>query len=249
VVARNRKTDKGEKMKKKIIMLIITLCFITQLRSESVDVNHFLLCPSVNGISGFVYIPSAYVLPSNTVSLGLHRFEFKANYALFNMLEAGLYFDFSYSSNLIDILKAGKFNIKFHFLDEEPYFISMAAGIQKAPLNIFEKTQDENFNLYIVISKKIMDANITIGFNKNLTGLDPDITDCGFLVGLSKVIYDTVLIVAEYNNGIYNAGFKISMNSNITIDIFIKDIGKLNMADSFGGFLRNYFVFGINYIQ
>lgn len=236
-------------MKKGFLILVILMFFIVRAGSESVDVRHFLLCPSVNGISGFAYIPSAYVLHSNKLSLGLHRFEFKANYGLFDMLEAGIYFDFSYSSNLFDILKAGKLNIKFRFLDEEQYFISFATGIKKCPLNVFEKIQDENFDFYLVASKKISDADITIGLEKNLTGFDPDIADVGLLVVLSKVIYDTILLVAEYERGIYNAGFKISMNSSVTIDVFVKDIGRLSIANSFGDFLRSYFIFGIDYIQ
>jgi len=236
-------------MKKNLFIFILALCFVIYSQAEGVDVNHFLLCPSVNGISGIAYIPSAYVLHSNVLSLGLHRFEFKVNYGLFDMLEAGIYVDFSYSSNLVDILKASKFNVKLRFLDEEQFFLSFAAGIEKCPLNVFEKTQDENFNLFLVVSRKITDANITIGLKKNLTGLDPDITDIGLVAALSKVIYDTILLVAEYERGNYNAGFKISMNSNITIDVFIRDIGRLSVANSFGDFLRNNFIFGIDYIQ
>ncbi len=236
-------------MKKIFLIFIIVFFFTIGAGAESVDVRHFLFCPSVNGISGFAYIPSAYVLHSNILSLGLHRFEFKANYGLFDILEVGLYVDFSYSSNLIDILKASKFNAKFHFLDEEQFFISLATGIEKCPLNVFEKTQDENFNLYFIVSRNITDANITIGMKKNLSGLDPHITDIGFVVALSKVIYDTILLVTEYDRGNYNAGFKISMNSNITIDVFVRDIGRLSVTNSFGDFLRSNFIFGIDYIQ
>lgn len=230
--------------------IVILLLFLNNFaNSQSVDIKHFLLNPSINGISGFAYIPSAYVIPSNKLTLGLHRFEFKANYGLFDMIETGIYFDFSYSSDLIDILKAGKINLKLYLLDEEKFFISFAAGIEKCPLNVFEKKIDENFNLYFVVSKNIVDADITAGLKKNLTGLDPSITDVGFVVALSKVIYDTMLLILEYNCDSYNAGFKISMNSNITIDFFIKDIGGLSTANSFGNFLRSNFIFGIDYIQ
>lgn len=236
-------------MKKWFLIVAIVFFFIVRVDSQSVDVRHFLLCPSVNGISGFAHIPSAYVLHSNTLSLGLHRFEFKANYGLFDMLEAGIYFDFSYSSNLIDILKAGKLNIKFHFLDEEQFFISFATGIKECPLNVFEKIQDKNFDFYFVISKKITDANITLGLEENLTSFNQDIANVGILVAISKVIYDTILLVAEYERGICNVGLKISMNSNITIDVFVKDIGRLSFANSFGDFLQSNFIFGIDYLQ
>jgi hypothetical protein len=236
-------------MKKKILTFIIILFFAVNVNSESVDVRHFLLCPSVNGVSGFAYIPSAYVLPSNVLSLGLHKFEFEANYGLFEIFEAGLYFDFSYSSNLMDVIKAGRFNVKFHFLNEDPYFVSLAAGMKQCPLNVFDKIQDEDFNLYFVASKKINNANLTIGIERNLTGLDEKITDVGFISAISLVIYDTILFVTEYERNICNVGFKISMNSNITIDFFIKDIGRIGMTNSFGDFLENYFIFGIDYIQ
>lgn len=236
-------------MKKFFITFIIVLFSIASVNSQSVDVRHFLLCPSVNGISGFAFIPSAYVLASNRLSLGLHRFEFKANYGLFDMIEAGIYFDFSYSSNLIDILKAGKFNFKFNFLDEEQFFISFTAGIQKCPINIFEKVQDENFNLYVIASKRIANAGITVGLEKNLSGFNQDMAGISLISGISMVIYDTILLVGEYGTGKYNAGLKISMNSNITIDVFVKDIGKISSSNTFGDFLRSYFIFGINYIQ
>jgi len=236
-------------MKKKFLILIIILFFAVNANSESIDVRHFLLCPSVNGVSGFAYVPSAYVLPSNVLSLGLHKFEFEVNYGLFEMFEAGLYFDFSYSSNLIDILKEGRFNVKSRFLNEDTNFVSIAAGIQQCPLNIFDKIQDEDFNLYFVVSKKINNVNVTIGIERNLTGLDREITDVGFISGISMVIYDTILLVAEYERDIYNVGLKIGMNSNITIDFFIKDTARIGMTSSFGDFLKNYFIFGINYIQ
>ncbi|HPD19374.1 MAG TPA: hypothetical protein PLF61_06905, partial [Candidatus Goldiibacteriota bacterium] len=84
---------------------------------------------------------------------------------------------------------------------------------------------------------------------RNLTGLDREITDVGFISGISMVIYDTILLVAEYERDIYNVGLKIGMNSNITIDFFIKDTARIGMTSSFGDFLKNYFIFGINYIQ
>ncbi|MCX7698622.1 MAG: hypothetical protein N2114_04055 [Candidatus Goldbacteria bacterium] len=235
---------------KRIFITIITWMFFTvNVNTQSVDVEHFLRCPSVNGVSGFAYIPSVYVLHSNKFSLGLHRFEFKANYGLFDIIETGVYFDFSFSSSLFDILKNGKLNLKFQLLNEEQFFVSFTSGIEKCPLNMFEKVKDKNFNLYFVVSKKIIDAIITTGLEKNLSGFDPNLTDFGLFFAISKVIYDTILLVVEYKRDIYNAGFKISMNSNITIDFFIKNIDRLSIANSFGDFLQSYFIFGINYIQ
>ncbi|MCX8093575.1 MAG: hypothetical protein N3E50_05345 [Candidatus Goldbacteria bacterium] len=236
-------------MKRTFIIIITWIFFTVNINTQSVDVEHFLRCPSVNGVSGFAYIPSVYVLHSNKFSLGLHRFEFKANYGLFDILEAGVYFDFSSSSNLFDILKNGKLNLKLQLLNEEQFFLSSVIGIEQCPLNIFEQIIDEDCNIYFAVSKKILDASITVGLEKNLTGLDPDITDAGFFIAVSKVIYDTILLVAEYERGIYNGGFKISMNSNITIDFFVRNINKLSVANSFGDFLQNYFIFGIDYIQ
>jgi hypothetical protein len=63
------------------------------------------------------------------------------------------------------------------------------------------------------------------------------------------VINDTVLAIVEYNMGSFNAGIKISMNSNINVELFFSEIGKVSGRGTLGDFLQRNFIFGITYIQ
>jgi hypothetical protein len=233
-------------MKKIFAAILFCAALVPALDADAVDVMHFLVTPSYNGESGFLYAPCAYVAPQNTLTMGLHNFVFKADYGILNFLEAGLNFDFSSSSDILSILKAGDFNLKARVLKEEDYFVSAAAGLEKVPLNIFQKADGRDFNGYAVISKKIDDMDASVGLKKNFEG----VRQTSYLIAdLSKVISDTILAVIEYDTGKYNAGIKISLNSNINVEFYIRDLAHIGDSQELGTFMKQDFVFGITYIQ
>jgi len=236
-------------MKRIIITAAITLTMFSSVSAEAVDVNHFLICPSTAGVSGFIYNPSAYVLPHMVLSLGLHRFIFTGNVGLFDIVEAGIIVNFAHSSDVWEIAKSTDFNLKARILKEEEAFVSFAAGIERFPINVFEPFPPGEFKLYMVVSKKVTDMNFTVGVKKPLDGNNLDFLIWDFMVDVSKVVADTVLLVAEYDSGHFNAGVKISLNYNISVEMFIQNIESLGDANEFGTFLSDHFIFGITYIQ
>ncbi len=224
------------------------------LFSEAVDVNHFLIAPSINGCGGFIANQSAYVLPANRYSLGLHQFMLKFNYGFMDFLEAGAYMDFGVPIDpndktpaILQVLRTGALNVKAKFLDEDEYFVTMAAGLEKLPFNLFENVPHGDFKLYAAASKKISDLDITLGVKKHLA--EGSLSNWAFAADISKVVADTVLVMLEYDEYTFNAGAKISFNPNLSIDFSVRGIDRLSKAGEIGNFLRNYFVFGITYLQ
>ncbi len=228
-------------MKKAVLIFIVIILAFNFIKADSVDVNHFLIGPSVNGESGFIYNPSSYVLGNNMLSLGIHSYFFKANYGLFNFLEAGLKFNIGTSSEILDILKTSSVNLKVKFLEEEKYFVSIAGGVEEIPIAFYNLFTDNPFRPYVAVSKKIYDMNFTAGYMAK--------RGKGIFADASKVIDDTVLAIAEYDGEHYNAGVKISLNYNFNIEVFVREIDRMNTIKELGQFLRDYFIFGITYIQ
>lgn len=235
---------------KKFFFIIILIILNVQIFSFNVDPNHILLFPSINGESGFIYNPSAYYLDEGMISLGLHPFILAANIGVINLLELGINLDFGKSSDFFEILKQSSLNTKFGILKEEDHLISFALGIERLPLNLLENIRkNETFRSYAVISRKIGDMNFTLGIKKNLLSDIPDFSKTEFMFDISKVVNNTVLTIVEYDGQKYNFGFKISLNYNINVELFIKNIDNLNKINEIGMFLREYFIFGITYIQ
>jgi hypothetical protein len=237
-------------LKKALLVFVFLFPFsFSFLFSETVDVNHFLIAPSINGCGGFINNQSAYVLDGGKYSLGLHKFMFKFNYGFLDFMEAGAVIDFGISSAFVEIIKTTSFNFKARFLDEDDYFVSMAAGIEKLPVNLFENTAHDDFRLYAAASKKLGDWDLSLGVKKRLADKNFDLKNWGFAANVSKVIADTVLVMLEYDERTFNAGVKISFNANLSVDFSLRSIEKISQAGEMGNFLRNYFVFGITYLQ
>lgn len=235
---------------KKIFFIFIIIIFAVNIFSFNVDPNHILLFPSINGESGFIYNPSAYYISEGMISLGLHPFILAANIGIINLLELGINLDFGKASDFFEILKQSSLNIKCGVLKEEDHLISFAVGLERFPLNLLENIKkNETFRSYIVISRKISDMNFTTGIKKNLLSDISEFSKTEFMFDISKILNNTVLTIIEYDGQKYNFGFKISLNYNINVELFIKNIDKLNKMNDLGTFLREYFIFGITYIQ
>ncbi len=235
---------------KKIFFILSIIIFSFNAFSFNVDPNHILLFPSVNGESGFIYNPSAYYLDEGMISLGLHPFILAANIGVINLIELGINLDFGKSSDFFEILKQSSLNVKFGILKEDDHFISFAIGIERLPINLLEDLKkNESFRSYAVVSRKLWDMNFTSGIKKNLLSEIPEFSKTEFMFDISKILNETVLTIIEYDGQNYNFGFKISLNYNINVELFIKKIDKLNKLNEIGMFLREYFIFGITYIQ
>ncbi len=255
-------------MRKKAILTILVLAaFCSVLSAETVDVNHFLLMPTASGTSGYIDNPAAYVLADKQFTLGLHMdtYIFKFNYGFLDFMEAGTVVNFGQISDMVDhykttetvqgfwnsfvnfcdaISESTNFDFKCRALKEEEYFVSLAVGVKKFPLSMFERSPWGNFALYSVASKKISDMSFSMGVEKTL---GHDYT--GFVADVSKVVADTVLLVGEYDEDRFNVGVKMSLNYNVDVEFYIRNISNVFQREEIGDFLQSYFVFGISYLQ
>lgn len=235
---------------KKCFFLAMMIFLVANNFSKSVDPNHILLFPNVNGVSGFIYNPSAYYLKESSFSMGLHPFIFVANIGVIDLMELGINLDFGVSSDFFEILKKGSINLKCGILKEEEQFISLAIGIERLPLNLIEDIRhNEFFRSYLTVSRKIFDMNINLGIKKNLLNENPELSKLEYMFDISKIINETVLAIFEYDGIKYNAGFKISLNYNINVELFIKNINNIDKMNEISKFLKEYFIFGITYLQ
>lgn len=91
--------------------------------------------------------------------------------------------------------------------------------------------------------------NINLGIKKNLLNENPELSKLEYMFDISKIINETVLAIFEYDGIKYNAGFKISLNYNINVELFIKNINNIDKMNEISKFLKEYFVFGITYLQ
>jgi hypothetical protein len=95
-----------------------------------------------------------------------------------------------------------------------------------------------------VASRKINDMSFSAGMKKTV-GHDY----MGFIADASKVVSDTVLLIGEYDENQFNAGVKMSLNYNVNVEFYVRDILNVYKAGEIGEFLRSYFIFGISYLQ
>jgi hypothetical protein len=223
--------------------------------------------PTASGTSGYIDNPAAYVLANKQFTMGLHMdtYVFKFNYGLLDFMEAGTVVNFGQISDMVDhykttetvqgfwnsfvnfcdaISESTNFDFKCQALKEEEYFVSLAVGLKKFPLSMFERSPWRNFALYSVASKKISDMSFSMGVEKTL---GHDYT--GFVADVSKVIADTVLLIGEYDEDRFNIGVKMSLNYNVDVEFYIRNISNVFQREEIGDFLQSYFVFGISYLQ
>jgi hypothetical protein len=126
----------------------------------------------------------------------------------------------------------------------------MAIGIERLPLNLIENVrQNEFFRSYLTISRKILDMNFNLGIKKNLLNENPDLSKMEYMFDISKILNETVLAIIEYDGEKYNVGFKISLNYNINVELFIKNINNIDKINAISALLKDYLIFGITYIQ
>ncbi len=236
----------------RVKVLVILAVLITPFAVFSIDpvpVEHYLLMPGINGGSGFINNPSAYSLPYGSLSLALHNFTFKASYGIHEMLETGVYFDFGGNSDLVSILKSGAVNVKLTFIRETNGFFTAAAGIERFPFNVFEDFPGKNFNFYSAVSRNEWGMNFSAGVKKNITNGEFKITDWKFMTNVSRVINDTVLAIIEYDGLNWNASAKVSLNYNISMEIALLSLNRINEAGELGALIEKHFVFGIVFLR
>ncbi|GEM_PF-1512594 len=248
---------------KAALAILIILCSFSGLLAESVDVNHFLLMPTASGTSGYIDNPAAYVLASKQFTLALHMdtYVFKFNYGFLNIMEAGTVINFGHLSDIVNgskdagfwdsfrvffdaVSESTAFDFKWRAIGEEDYPVSVAFGVKKFPLSMFESGPWNSFAVYGVASRKINDMSFSAGMKKTV-GHDY----MGFIADASKVVSDTVLLIGEYDENQFNAGVKMSLNYNVNVEFYVRDILNVYKAGEIGEFLRSYFIFGISYLQ
>ena len=236
-------------MNKKIllsaILIIVTASFCM---AEGVDATHLVEIPAMNGTAGYIQNPSGYTHKENTYSLGIHKFGFKANYGLLGFIDLGVFFDFSDSSDILKVIQLGDLNLKVKITDEENMFVTSSAGIERLPFSMGAAENWSACRIYAAASKQYGDFSFGAGIAQNLSG-SIDFSSWDFLLDAGMVVNDTVLAVAEYTGRGFNAGVKISMNYNITVELMITGIDKLEQSAKEGSILRDHFVFGITYRQ
>jgi len=237
-------------MRVKVIVLLAAVLFSFSAYSvETVPVDHYLMMPCINGGSGFIQNPSAYSLPYGNLSLALHNFTFKATYGFHEMLEGGIYFDFGGNSALVSILKSGAANLKFTPLREQESYVTLAAGIERFPFNVFEGFPGSDFNFYTAASRNQWGMNFTVGAKKNITNGQFDILNWKFMADISRVINDTVLVTAEYDGHDWNLSAKVSLNYNISMEVVLLSLNRMHEAGELGALIENHFVFGIVFLR
>lgn len=214
--------------------------------SKPVDVNHFLEIPAVGGTSGYIENPSAYTLAENSYSLGIHKFKFKANYGLLGFIDIGVFFDFAESSDILNVVQKGGLNAKVRLIDEDMMFITASAGIERFPFSMGAPENWEGCRLYASASRKIGEFSVGLGISRPLHGAI-DISSWELLADIAFLVNDTVLTAIEYNGRGFNAGIKISMNYNITIELLVLSLEQIGKSAEEGSLLRDHFIFGITY--
>ncbi|MFP4467265.1 MAG: hypothetical protein ACLFP1_09450 [Candidatus Goldiibacteriota bacterium] len=237
-------------MRKKAILIIGFIFIFTSVKAQTVEPEHFLKLPGVNGVSGLINNPGAYTAGHKNLTLGIHNFMFKANYGIFDILEAGVFFNFGQSSDLVEILKGGAINIKANILKEKEYYPAVSSGVQKIPFNMGESHNWDDFRLYAAASKSFSNISLTLGIkNKLIEGSSMEISNWEIFADIAGVVDDTIMLIAEYDGEFLNAGAKISLNYNIAIDVFLIELNNTEDTSGIGTFIEKHFRFGITYLQ
>jgi len=200
-------------------VLLIFLFFSSNLFPFSKKFSFLNEGLSINGLSGGIFTPSSIPLPYKKYAVGLHNYRIKFSYGIFHNIEAGVIFDSEDIERITsDTINRFNFGIKYSFLKEPQFPVSIASGLQGA-----REGQDRNF--FFSISKffdYFNGMNLQIGGRvykedkkyklKNSFLLD-------FLIPYGMVIFDF--------NGSYNIGLRIFLSrftSNLKFDLFLSSI-------------------------
>jgi hypothetical protein len=202
--------------------------------------------------TGLLGIPSAEVIPHNTLVAGLHRFNAKAGYGVFDVLEISASADLEGYTDLLNIPQKMSAQAKLRLLRQDQHFISLAGGVESpyfdsagvyAPL--FHPQQRGRPSWYGVATRTLSWLNgmaINAGYG---SGAYQD--QC--FGGLAAVVFPGFLAMAEFDGVGTNVGARMMLSSQIKLDLGAYHLQSINPDQTLGQVLQHNIFFGITYTE
>lgn len=219
-------------MKKYFALIVLTV--LCQNLSADENYSYFIESQSLKGSTGYIHTFSTRVVPNNTFSFGLHRFNCGINYGLLPGIEVGTNFNLQQITSVSSLdqenfeRKAEEifFGSKFRIMKEHEYPVDVSLGTYKD-------------NIYLVTGKYFEDFD-SITLQGGVTW-NRDETHTYFTL-TESLGWQQAIIEFEPDIDTYNIGYRFLLSPEIKLDFFIQDLTHIK------NFFFNNFVFGITIV-
>jgi hypothetical protein len=200
------------------------------------------------GPTGWINIPSASLADSGTLDAAIHRGQAKVNLGLFDVMEAGIYFEADQLGTRFEpyrdlssterigkeipafIKEAFRGQAKLQLLDQDWGLVSLAGGVE-----------DQNY--YGVVQRYFQRSRVTL-----LAGWGTARFQKGF-VGISKTIFSGAEVMFEYDGVGVNMGLRMLLAPNLILNLAGQNLNTVGEVKNLGEVIAQHFLFGITYVE
>jgi hypothetical protein len=213
--------------------------------------------------TGFIGVPSARVLGHNWYSAGIHGYQVKFSYGLFNHLEAGLSKDFNHEIGSVqDLANSTHLHGRLQILSQEGQGLDLAAGFENIGLEAAGFGRGLAFNsfvnatpasqpqvYYLAAGRTVPawpSAMVTGGVKRG-----PETNDVLGFCNLSQILFPGCLAQGEYDGEGMNLGFRFLLSSELKMDLALFHVEYIDTSQQgyFGKFLAEHVLFGVSYAE
>lgn len=204
---------------------------------------------SILGPTGWINIPSAYILSNGEMAAAIHSGQAKFNFGLLDMLEAGIYFSadtlgqqFEPYRNLssweqvqanVPPFLNGAFRgqVKVRLLDEDWAGVSFAVG----------REQGSNY----LVAQKYLSALSRVNL---VGGWGQGRFQRGF-IGLGKTITSGAELMFEYDGEGVNVGLRLLLGANLVFSFAGMQLNTIGEVEHLSEVIRNHMIWGVTYVE
>ena len=219
--------------------------------------------------TGFIAVPAASVIPHGWLSAGLHRYQVKVNYGLWDMLEAGLSADVEGYTDLRNIPQKTLVYARLRVLRQDKHGISVAGGMnglgwEDLGFDLFGFQADPAFQFtqvyyagagrtvpglpsMVITAGAAMSPEFTQDFGGGFKAVIA--SESWFIANVSQVVFDGLMAMLEKDRTGINVGFRMLLSAEIKLDLALYQAQSIQTSRPFADVLDRNIRFGISYTE
>lgn len=241
-----------------MLVLFLGLCAPARAEEDWFD-PAYIQGHTVGNGTGYIAVPAARVLENNWLSGGIHRYQFKLGFGLWDRIEAGIANDLKQDVSIQDILYNVHFHGRVQLLKEEVQGVDFSAGAENIGFEAarwgrglaFQTLSPDSSVVFGSSQLYYLVAGRTVPYFPSMmatVGYAGGSTE-GVFGNISKILFPGCLAEAEYDGRGTNLGFRALLSTQIKLDLAVYHIQDIDTQAYFGRFLERNIIFGISYTE